>query len=152
MQTLNPTVEIEETIYSYTPANNGAGPMWGHGNTSIVRRGEDVFASGLETLQDIQPLNNTRWMLFKRDDNGWHLAQADETGLQREPCPLGVFSDGRVLLSTNPTLTPPNSYEGPANPHLLVFDADNAAQAGYSATAMEPQSRILRTLVSQLCR
>jgi hypothetical protein len=51
-------------------------------------------------------------------------------GRQREPCPLGVFADGRLWLSNNPTLTPPNTYDGPSNPHLLQFDVNDAAQRG----------------------
>ena len=34
---LAPVVEIEEDVYSYTNANNGAGPMWCSGSTSLVR-------------------------------------------------------------------------------------------------------------------
>ena len=48
-------VEAEETVYAYEPANNGAGPMWTHGNTTIVRYKNKVFASGLETLKDVKP-------------------------------------------------------------------------------------------------
>ncbi len=115
-----PLVEAEEPIYEYTPANNGAGPLWCYGATCIVRRGNDVFASGQETLKDIPPLNNTRWTLYRRADKGWELVQADDKGRQREPCPLGVFADGRLLLSTNPSLAP-DARSGPANPHVLQF-------------------------------
>ena len=41
---LQPVVEAEEDIYSYTNANNGAGPLWCHGSTCLVRIGDDVFA------------------------------------------------------------------------------------------------------------
>jgi len=71
-------VEIEEDVYSFEPANNGAGPMWCHGSTCLVRIGDDVFASGLETLKDCKPLNNCRWTLFNREENGWKLLRADE--------------------------------------------------------------------------
>jgi hypothetical protein len=131
-----PIVEIEEPIYSYSPFKNGASPLGCHGNTCIVRHGENVFVSAAETLSDLEPLNNTRWMLFRRDTNGWQLLQKDDEGRQREPCPLGVFDDGRLWLSNNPTLTPPNTYDGPSNPHLLQFDANDAAQAG---STLQPQ-------------
>jgi len=49
-QSLAPTVELEEDVYSFEPANNGAGPMWCSGSTCLVRVVEDVFVSGLETL------------------------------------------------------------------------------------------------------
>src|ERR1041384_6894486 len=46
---LRPVVELEEDVYSYESANNGAGPMWCSGSTCLARTGGDVFASGLET-------------------------------------------------------------------------------------------------------
>lgn len=124
MEEINYKVEIEEPIYLYTDAKNGAPPFWCIGNSCIVRYGNDVFVSGLETLQNVKPLNNVHWLLFKREQNGWQLQRADE-GRQREPCPLAVFSDGRLFLSTNPTLTEPGIYQGPANPHLLQFKTDD---------------------------
>ena len=48
--TLKPVVEAEEEVYTYTDANNGAGPLWCAGSTCLVRSGREVFASGLETL------------------------------------------------------------------------------------------------------
>ena len=56
---LKPVVEAEEDVYTYTAANNGAGPMWCAGSTCLVRIGESVFASGLETIPDAPPLNNS---------------------------------------------------------------------------------------------
>ena len=35
--TLRPVVEVEENVYNFTPANNGAGPMWCSGSTCAVR-------------------------------------------------------------------------------------------------------------------
>jgi hypothetical protein len=125
MKPFNSCVEIEEPIYGYSPFKNGASPLGCHGNTCIVRHGENVFVSGTETLRGLEPLNNTRWMLFRRDANGWQLLQKDDEGRQREPCPIGIFADGRLWLSNNPTLTLPNTFEGPSNPHLLQLDARN---------------------------
>ena len=118
---LRPVVETEEDIYTYTNANNGAGPLWCHGSTCLVRIGDDVFASGLETLKDTKPLNNCRWVLYQRGKQGWQLRQADATGRTREPCPLVGFPDGRLFLSANPTLTPAGTYGGPARPEVLQF-------------------------------
>jgi hypothetical protein len=121
---LEPIVEAEESVYSFTPANNGAGPMWCHGSTCLVRIGEDVFASGLETLADAKPLNNCRWMLFRRSKNGWEKLRVDEKGRTREPSPLAGFSDGRLFLSANPTLVESREqYSGPARPEILQFSA-----------------------------
>lgn len=118
-------VEAEEIVYEFEPADNGAGPMWCHGNTCIVRNGDKVVVSGIETLKDQEPLHNTRWMLFERSDNGWGLLLKDEQGRTREPTPLGKTSDGKILLSANPTLTEPGSYNGPAEPQILQFNVDD---------------------------
>lgn len=137
--TLQPVVEAEEDVYSYEPANNGAGPMWCSGSTCLVRIGDDLFASGLETLKDIPPLNNCRWTLFHRaPSSGWRLLQADQKGRTREPCPLAGFpgqlslqanpqptggpQTGRLFLSENPTLrTNLEAGGGPAEPRIVQF-------------------------------
>jgi hypothetical protein len=118
--------EVEEDVYAYEPADNGAGPMWCSGSTCLVRSGTNVFVSGLETLKDLKPLNNCRWLLFERGGGGWQLAQADPSGRTREPCPLAGFPDGSLFLSANPTLTPSNAYAGPARPEILRFRAGDA--------------------------
>ena len=119
-------VELEEVVTSYLPANNGAGPMWCHGSTCLVRIGDDVFASGLETLEDARPLNNCRWMLFHRDKDRWKKVCFDLSGRTREPCPLTGFPDGSLFLSANPTLSSdPNAYSGPARPEILQFAVGN---------------------------
>ena len=120
-----PGVEVEELVYTFEPANNGAGPLWCFGSTCLVRVGEDVFVSGLETLKDVQPLHNVRWLLFKRGDRRWELQCADGKGRQREPCPLAGSWDGRLYLSSNPTLTAPGTRNGPAQPQILEFAASN---------------------------
>jgi hypothetical protein len=120
---LRPVVEIEEDVYSYVPANNGAGPLWTHGNTCIVRVGDEVLASGLETLPERKPLNNVRWTLFKRQAEGWKLQADGADTYEREPCPLVVFPDGQVLLSVNPNDCKPDEYDGKATPQILDFDS-----------------------------
>jgi len=135
VQPVRPVVEVEETVYEYAPAENGAGPLWCYGSTCIVRRGGELFASGLETISGAKPLNNCRWMLFRRSEAGWQRVQSDEKGREREPSPLGLFSDGRLFLSTNPTLTPPDTYSGPANPHLLQFRVGDPKAPG---TPLQP--------------
>ncbi len=117
-------VELEEDVYTYQKAENGAGPMWCSGSTCIVRSGDSVFVSGMETMPDAKPLNNCRWMLFARDAERWNRVDVDKTGRTREPSPLAAFADGRVFLSVNPTLDP-TAYSGPAQPNVLQFDAKN---------------------------
>ncbi|RME95849.1 MAG: hypothetical protein D6766_02200 [Verrucomicrobia bacterium] len=119
-----PRVEVEEVVYRFQPANNGAGPMWCSGSTCLVRAGGRLFASGLETLTNAAPLNNVRWLLFTRGEQGWRLVAADPAGRTREPCPLATFHDGRLFLSANPTrVEDRQAYGGPARPEVLEFDA-----------------------------
>ncbi|HAV63198.1 MAG TPA: hypothetical protein DCY13_12640 [Verrucomicrobiales bacterium] len=120
---VRPAVEVEEEVYTYANANNGAGPMWCSGSTTLVRVGDELFATGLETVADAQPLNNCRWVLFRRGTAGWERVHVDD-GRTREPSPLAVFQDGRVFVSANPTLgTEPEPNGGPARPDVLQFAA-----------------------------
>jgi hypothetical protein len=127
---LEPVVEVEQELYSYKFANNGARPMWCFGNTCMVRLGDKVFASGLKTLPDYVPLNNVRWTLYQNAEAKWtQVADGGDTH-EREPCPLVCFSDGRFFLSTNPNSCKPDQQDGPATPQLLPFDANNPSVAG----------------------
>jgi hypothetical protein len=122
---LAPVVEIEEDVYTCNNANNGAGPMWCSGSTSLVRVGSHLFACGLETLADAKPLNNCRWILFHRGSNGWERVCVDN-GRTREPSPLAAVYDGRVFLSANPTLgSGPEPNGGPTRPDLFQFAASD---------------------------
>ena len=120
-QPLQPQVEIEEDVYTYEPADNGSGPMWCAGSTCLVRIGERIFASGIETIPNAEPLNNVRWLLFSRDEDGWRQIHRDETHRTREPCPLAGLLDGRLFLSVNPTVAEPDARAGPARPEILQF-------------------------------
>jgi len=127
----NVSVEAEELVYKYEPPDNGSGPMWCHGNTCIVRFGDRLLASGMETLEDEMPYHNTRWMLFERKAGAWELLMKEEKERTREPSPLGILNDaGKILLSVNPTLTEPGIRSGPAEPRILKFDFENL-RSGY---------------------
>lgn len=128
-QALRVRVEVEEEVYRYVPADNGASPMWCSGSTCLVRSGQEVFASGLETLEQYPPLNNCRWVLYGRGPSGWETLHADPEGRTREPCPMVVFNDGRLLLSANPTLTEATAHAGPARPEILQFRTDQPKAA-----------------------
>ena len=123
---LDISVEIEEEIYAYEPADNGAGPLWCHGSTIVARHRDAVYLAALETLPEQQPLNNSRFLLYRRDDDGWHLIYRDESGRTREPSPV-VMLDGELLVSANPTLTAPGEYGGPPEPTVFRFGADDSA-------------------------
>ncbi len=131
-----PQVEIEEEVYSFQPANNGAGPMWCSGSTCLVRGPYGLVASGLETLPQAKPLNNCRGLLFQRTDDGWRPLPLDDTQRTREPCPVAGFHDGRVFVSTNPTLTEPDAYNGPARPEIVAL---NLAKAEPSPEILQPR-------------
>jgi hypothetical protein len=123
---MQPNVEVEEEVYQYVPADNGAGPMWCSGSTCLVRIGNRVFASGLETVADWVPLNNCRWLLFEKTEEGWKLKHVDKENRTREPSPLVTFHDGRLFLSANPTLTGPEEYDGESRPEILLFNTDDS--------------------------
>ncbi len=126
----NPVVEVEEEVYAYTNADNGAGPLWCHGSTCLVRIGERLFASGLETVAGEKPLNNCRWMLFERKAAGWEQVRLDVAGRTREPAPMVGFANGRLFLSANPTLgSGPQPNGGPARPEIFEFRAEHSSAA-----------------------
>ncbi len=125
---MNRSVKAEEIVYADLYSNNGACPMWCFNSTCVVRVGDNVFISGYERIPGASPMNDCRWALWQRTADGWQRCQADETGRQREPCPLACLPDGRILLSSNPTLLPPDAAGGgPAAPEWLVFDAAQPA-------------------------
>jgi len=125
-QVIKPVVEVEDVIYRYEDANNGADPMWCLGSTTLVRIGDSVFASGLETLKQFKPLNNVRWLLFRREAKGWELVQADPKERTREPCPLACFPGGPLFMSVNPACDiDPNKRGSSARPEVLQFDPAN---------------------------
>lgn len=119
-------VEVEDNVYSSRYSNNGSSPMWCFSSTCITRLGEDVFVSGVERLPRFKPLNDCRWMLFRRTAEGWCLQQVDERGRTREPCPMACLPPARLFISGNPTLLGPEaSGGGPAHPEIFEFDATN---------------------------
>ncbi len=120
-------VEAEEDIYSFTSADNGAGPLWSHGSTIVARWRDKVYVVALETLADQPPTNNCRWVLYCRDEKGWKRVYADESGRTREPSPVVLLDDGQLLVSANPTLAEEGEYGGPAQPTVFRFDAKDAA-------------------------
>ncbi len=120
---IRPLVEVEQDLYRYQPAGNGAGPMWCAGSTTLVRIGGDVYATGLETIPGVRPLNNCRWRLWRLHEGSWQPSYIDDKGRTREPSPVVCFPGGPLFVSANPTLTAPNTYSGPARPELFEFGA-----------------------------
>ena len=123
-RSIEAVVEAEDVVYSERYANNGASPMWCLSNTCVVREGNDVFVSGYEHLPEFQPLNDCRWVLYRRAADGWVRCQADEAGRTREPSPMGRIGGGRLLISANPTLLDSDARGGgQARPEIVEFDA-----------------------------
>ena len=118
-------VEVEEMVYTWEDSKNGSFPQWTYGSTVLTRVGDDLFFSATETIPDAIPLNNVRWALMKRTDEGWVELQRDETDRTREDCPIAAFPNGRIFLSVNPTLTGPDARNGPAHPLVLQFSASD---------------------------
>jgi len=116
------TVEAEEVVTRYAPANNGAGPLWCYGSPLIVRLGESVFVSTIETGENVPPLLNTRWQLWHRSSGGWTLARHEQEYRQREPCPIAISRKGPVFLSVNPSTEPAGATHGRCEPQVLEFD------------------------------
>ncbi len=131
---VQPVIEIEEIVTTYTAANNGAGPLWCYGSTVIARNGQDVYFSMIETGKDVPPLCNTRWQLWHRDTSGWKLEQSEQEYKQREPCPIALFDNGALFLSVNPSLHPPGVQYGTCQPLILAFDPKNLAAAPQVST------------------
>ncbi|MBX7259494.1 MAG: hypothetical protein K1Y02_24250 [Candidatus Hydrogenedentes bacterium] len=130
--TQTPSVEVrcEEDVYTIVSPNNGSGPLWSYGCTPIVRYGDDVFVSQMETGKDVPRLCNTRWILRRRTAEGWPVVAEAEGYRQREPTSLGVLSDGTLLLNVNDSTMPPGTEYGPCNPHLLTFSLSDPAING----------------------
>jgi hypothetical protein len=119
--TLRVFVEVEDEVYTFTPADNGAGPLWCHGSTVVARQDDQVYVAGLETLPGQQPLHNCRWSLYRRGAAGWELVHRDASGRTREPSPVALLAQGDLLVSANPTLTAPGTQAGPARPTVFRF-------------------------------
>ncbi|NIP25929.1 MAG: hypothetical protein GWN67_16210 [Phycisphaerae bacterium] len=122
-------VEAEEVVTKYTPANNGAGPLWCYGSTVIARQGSDVYLSTIETGKDVPLLCNTRWQLWHRSAEGWKIAQSEKDYRQREPCPIAVFHEGVVFLSVNPSIEPAGVKYGRCRPLVLEFNPEVLSSA-----------------------
>ncbi len=128
--------ERENLVYNYENPGNGSYPMWAYGNSSIVRFNNTLVVCGMEKLQGVEGYNNTRWTLFGLQDDNWMLVTSDQSGHTREPSPLGIFKDGRMFLSANPTLDKQDKVWPLSSPELLQFDIDNPEK---QPVIIEPQ-------------
>ncbi|GIV16828.1 MAG: hypothetical protein KatS3mg022_2263 [Armatimonadota bacterium] len=117
-----PRVIIEETIATCEPPNNGSGPLWCWGAPLLIRAGDEVYASVMETGAGVPPLCNTRPRLYrKRRHDGWQMVWAPPAFREREPCPLVTLPQGKLFLSVNASVMPPGTQYGKCEPRLLEF-------------------------------
>ena len=123
-----PETVVEDVVATCRPPGNGAGPLWCYGAPLVVRQGDQVFVSAMETGEGVPPLCNTRWRLFRRDPAGWREMRHDDDFRQREPCPLIAPGPGKILLSVNPSTEPRGTKYGRCDPQFLVFDAGHPDQ------------------------
>jgi hypothetical protein len=129
---INPVAEVEEVVATCKPPGNGAGPFWCYGSPLIFWSGDDVFVSAMETGEDVEPLCNTRWRLFRKHGDGkWDMVKANDKFNQREPCPLVGFPNlGKLFLSVNPSTEPSGTKYGGCDPHLLEFSISEPEKGG----------------------
>lgn len=118
-----PRTEVEEVVASCADPDNGAGPLWCYGAPLIVRQGDRVFASVMETGRNVPPLCNTRWRLYRRGAKDWERVLQAAGFREREPCPLVATEPDRLLISVNPSTKPPGAHYDRCDPHLLQVDA-----------------------------
>lgn len=118
----DPTVEVEEVITRVLPGDNGAGPLWCYGSPCIVRDGRHVYVSISETDPALDRLCNTRWTVWKRDENAWSMICYGDHYDEREPCPLAHLPGNRLLISVNPLADRTSMTRGGACiPHIMAI-------------------------------
>ena len=117
-----PVVEVEEVVATCRPPNNGAGPLWCYGAPLLVRQGDVVYASVMETGEGVPPLSNTRWRLFRRDDRGWKLVRTARRLPPSRALPAGGDRAGDDPALGEPLHRAAGHPVRPVRPHLLRFD------------------------------
>jgi hypothetical protein len=103
-QSVEPVVLCDETVTEFTPPGNGAGSLWCYGAPLVVRIGDRVFISVMETGVNARLYSNSRWQLFERTTQGWSKVLEENKYQQREPCPIAALSDDQLILSSHPEI------------------------------------------------
>jgi len=119
-------------ICNTSPFENGSGPSWSRGNSTIVRVGDMVYATNMRVVPELSSLNRTVMEIYsKRDGGEWARQWSDEGEYQREPCPV-IYADGRLIVSSNPVIQPEKENRGRCVPKLYIFDIDgeNVVKSG----------------------
>jgi len=96
-------VRIEQ-ICETRPFENGSGPEWDRGNAHMIRVGDRVFITNAHVHADRLPFNHTTMELWEKKDGGpWRKVFEDDSGFQREPCPMAYLGGGLLAVTVNPT-------------------------------------------------
>ncbi len=134
-----PRITTIENIYQHQPTNNGAGPFWCLGCTTLVSTPSgDLYMTSFEKTDEAIPYQNVKWALWRRTTAGWKKVHQD-TRRTREPSPLVVLPGQNIgLISTNPTLTAPDVQAGPAEPEARVFRLDTHFSGGETGASEIP--------------
>ncbi len=135
------TVRAEVDVYAYVPPDNGSGPMWSYGCTTVVRLEDDVLVSQMVTGEHVPKLSNTRWRLLRRDGDKWTTVAEAEAYRQREPVVLATFDRQTVLVNLNDSIMRPGVMYGPTKPHLLRFAPTDSAPLQRYAPVWAGQAR-----------
>lgn len=92
----------EETIDWIPSLNNGASPWWCYGSSIFVRDADRISLSLIRPDEGYQPSCNAHWEVWNRDESGWKHQFSGGSGLEREPCPIGLLDSGELVLSIHP--------------------------------------------------
>lgn len=134
--TVDVAVETQEKVYDFVSPNNGSGPTWSQGCATVLRIGDEVVVSQMETGEDVPLLCNTRWRVLTRQEDGWRLFAEPDGYRQREPAVLARTSGDAFFLYVNDSVEPPGTKYGLCNPHLLKFDL---GQPGEPVATIQPE-------------
>ncbi len=118
----------QERITSTAGRMSVADQLWCWGCSTIVRVGDDLFATHTALSAERSGLASAYLELFVRRGNGpWRREYCDECCFQREPCPIVYLGNGRLGVTVNPCdeIPPEQPFAGgsiASTPLLYVFD------------------------------
>lgn len=109
------------------PFKNGAGPLWCSGNSTIIRVGENVFATNMRVFPErAKHSRNSLEVWAKRGSADWQMEFYDEGAYQREPCPIMYIGGSVIGVTVNATniVYPPEVENVGAlcTPKIYLFD------------------------------
>jgi hypothetical protein len=117
----------------------------------VIRRGDRVFVSAMETGAGISPLCNTRPRVFVRDaSSAWRMIWTPPDFLEREPCPIVSVGDS-VFVSTNPLRKLNESRSGPSDPGIVCLPLFGAPAPQAEVPAFVPGASFTEHSYRAIC-